>query len=150
MTETMHPLAPHHLPSFITPPGSTDTLLVAMVIALIGVIVAIGTLYLRLHSLPEHMAHKVNSTQLQLIGVLCLLALFTHNWIFWVLALLLASVNPPDFVGPLNSIARSLDRMSGSDPATDPDILEPLEPKTAAPEAPAESGPATDTDKHDA
>jgi hypothetical protein len=32
MTETPNPLAPHHLPWFITAPGETDVLLVAVVL----------------------------------------------------------------------------------------------------------------------
>ena len=49
---------------------------------------------------------------MQLIAVLAVLALFTHNNAFWVLALLLAVVRVPDFSTPLNSIAASLEKMS--------------------------------------
>ena len=40
--------------------------------------------------------------------VLAILALFTHNNLFWVAALVLALVKFPDFTSPLNSIAQSL------------------------------------------
>jgi hypothetical protein len=52
---------------------------------------------------------------MQLIGVMCLLALFTHNNLFFFAALLLAAVRLPDWSTPLNSIARSLEQQSGKD-----------------------------------
>jgi hypothetical protein len=73
---------------------------------------ALGTFYLKLHSLPERMAHRGSSTQLQLIAVLAVLALFTHNNVFWVAALLLAVVRLPDWSTPINSIAGSLSRIA--------------------------------------
>jgi len=80
-----------------------------------AVIVLLGVLYFTLHSLPERMAHKSNATQLQMISILCLLALFTHNNIFWVVAIVLAAFRPPDFVTPLNSMATSLQRLVGKE-----------------------------------
>ena len=47
------------------------------------------------------------------MAVLGLLALFTHNHIFWIAALLLAMVQFPDFSTPIYSIADSLSRMAG-------------------------------------
>ena len=73
------PSAPHHLPSFVTLPGETDWLMTVMLVFLIFVVVSVGLIYLRLHALPEHMAHRTNKIQLQLVAVLALLALFTHN-----------------------------------------------------------------------
>jgi hypothetical protein len=35
VSESIHPSAPHHLPSFITAPGDTDVLMVAVGIFLI-------------------------------------------------------------------------------------------------------------------
>jgi hypothetical protein len=58
------------------------------------------------------MAHKANHNQLQLIGLLTLLALLTHNNVLWLLALIIAALNPPDLLTPLRSMARSLARMS--------------------------------------
>jgi hypothetical protein len=58
------------------------------------------------------MAHKHNNIQLQIITVLAILALFTHNNIFWVAALLLAVVRLPDFTTPINSIAKSLEQLA--------------------------------------
>ena len=111
----MHPLAPDHLPRFITAPGETDTMMVNVGVVLVVVILLLGVLYLTLHALPDRMAHSRNSTQFQLIGVLTLLALFTHNNIFWFLAVVLAVVQIPDFMTPLTSIARSLEKATGRD-----------------------------------
>lgn len=108
MSTEVHEAAPHHLPPFITPPGETDLLNVFIVTSVLVAIVALGILYFRLHALPEQMAHRSQSTQLQLVGVLALLALFTHNNLFWVAALLLAALRMPDFVTPITSIARSV------------------------------------------
>ena len=113
------PSAPHHLPSFVTLPGETDWLMTVMLVFLIFVVVSVGLIYLRLHALPEHMAHRTNKIQLQLVAVLALLALFTHNHIFWIIALLLAMIELPDFSTPLNSIALSLEKQTGRD-RTDP------------------------------
>jgi hypothetical protein len=108
--------ATDHLPWFVTGPGQTDVLMNIMILFLMFVIFSTGVLYLRLHSLPEHMAHKANRAQLDIVGVLCLLALFTHNHIFWIAALLLAMVELPDFGGALESISQSLKRISGETP----------------------------------
>ena len=70
-----------------------------------------GVLYFKLHSIPEHLAQKHNNTQTQLIMVLAVLALFTHNHLFWIAALVLALIKIPDFISPLNSIASSLHSM---------------------------------------
>lgn len=108
---TMHPAAPAHLPGFITAPGETDPLFVGSVIFLVVLLMALGSLYFWLHSLPERIAHGTGKIQFQLVGVLALLALFTHNNLFWVLALFLALIPIPDFWTPLSSMADSLARM---------------------------------------
>lgn len=112
MAETLaHELAPHHLPAFLAGPDGSDVLFNIVVIAGIGLVLGIGTLYFTLHSLPEKMAHRSNSTQFQLIAILALLALFTHNNIFWVIALLLSAIELPNFSAPLRSIADSLEEL---------------------------------------
>ena len=111
MADGLHPQAPHHLPAFIPGPDGSDMLFTITVIFVIVAVFSLGVFYFRLHALPEKMAHKSNSTQMQLVGVLALLALFTHNNIFWVVALLLAAVRLPDFSTPLNSISRSLEEL---------------------------------------
>ena len=96
-----------HIPSYLAGPDS-DPLMFAMAIILILSVLVVGVLYFKLHAIPEHIAHGKNHTQIQLITILTILALFTHNNIFWVAALVLAVVELPDFLTPLKSIASSL------------------------------------------
>jgi hypothetical protein len=116
LTVSTHPAAPHHLPGFITAPGETDVLMVAMAVFLIAAILGVGTLFLRLHTLPERMAHKSQKLQFEIVAVLGLLALFTHIHLFWVAALLLALIDLPDFGGPLGRIAGSVEKIAGIPP----------------------------------
>ena len=114
MTQGMNPAAPHHLPPFITAPGETDVFLVGCAIFLVVAIISLGSLYFRLHALPEHLAHgKASKLQFEVVAVLALLALFTHNSGFWVAALILAIVPIPDLYGPLAGMADSLAKMAG-------------------------------------
>jgi hypothetical protein len=120
VSDLLHPSAPHHLPAFITAPGDTDVLMIVVGIVLVGSILAIGNFYLHLHSLPERMAHKSQKLQFEIVAVLCLLALFTHNHLFWVIGLFLAMVDLPDFGTPLRRIAGSVEKMAGVPPEPDP------------------------------
>jgi hypothetical protein len=130
LSASLHPLAPHHLPSFITAPGDTDILMVVVGVILLVAILFVGNVYLQIHSLPERMAHKSQKLQFEIVAVLCLLALFTHNHLFWVAGLFLALVDLPDFGTPLRSIATSVQKIAGIPP--DPDPSEPPEPTTHA------------------
>ena len=113
MTQGMNPAAPHHLPPFITAPGQTDVFLVGCAIFIIIAVITLGSLYFRLHALPEHLSHgKASKLQFEVVSVMALLALFTHNSWFWVAALLLAIVPIPDFYGPLVGMAESLAKMA--------------------------------------
>lgn len=109
---SLHPLAVDHLPSFITAPGQTDTLFGVVVIFMIAAIFTTGVLYMRLHALPEHLAHRTQKAQFEIVAVLALIALFTHSMIFWIAALLLAMIDLPDAITPLRSMAISLKRMA--------------------------------------
>jgi hypothetical protein len=120
LAEQLHPAAPHHLPSFITAPGETDILMIVVGIILIGAVLAVGNFYLHLHSLPERMAHKSQKFQFEVVAVLCLLALFTHNHLFWVIGLFLAMIDLPDFSTPLRRIAGSVEKMAGVPPEENP------------------------------
>jgi hypothetical protein len=113
VSEILHPLAPHDLPGFITAPGDTDILTVVVGILLIGAVLGVGNLYLTLHTLPERMAHKSQKLQFEIVAVLGLLALFTHNHLFWVIGLFLAMVDLPDFGTPLRRIAGSVEKIAG-------------------------------------
>ena len=112
MAESLNPAAPHHLPAFITAPGETDVLMVVMGFVLLLGILMFGILFLRLHSLPERVAHKSHKIQFEVVAVLCLIALFTHMHIFWVAALLLAMIDIPDFGGSLARIATSAEKIA--------------------------------------
>lgn len=107
-----HPLAPEHLPGYLAAADGSDHLFTAVIFLAVGAVLFLGVAYFTLHALPEKMAHKGNSTQLQLISLLAMLALFTHNNIFWVIALVLAAFRPPDIVSPLNSIATTLQNLA--------------------------------------
>ncbi|MEH2609023.1 hypothetical protein [Bradyrhizobium sp. AZCC 1693] len=120
MSEPIHPSAPHHLPSFITAPGDTDVMMVVVGIFLIVAVLAVGNFYLHLHSLPERMAHKSQKFQFEIVAVLGLLSLFTHNHLFWVIGLFLAMIDLPDFSTPLRRIAGSVEKMAGVPPEQDP------------------------------
>lgn len=116
VNEPLNPIAPHDLPGFITAPGHTDVLMVAVGIVLIGAVLLVGNLYLRLHALPEQMAHKSQKLQFEIVAVLGLLALFTHIHLFWVIGLLLAMIDLPDWGTPLRSIAGSVKQIAGVPP----------------------------------
>src|ERR1700757_3700969 len=105
-------MAPHHLPFYVTKPGETDVWMIVMGVFLIATVLAVGNLYLRLHSLPERMAHKSQKLQFEIVAVLGLVALFTHIHLFWIAALLLALVDLPDFGTPLRSIAGSVEKIA--------------------------------------
>jgi hypothetical protein len=113
VNESLNPLAPHDLPGFITAPGDTDILMVVVGIVLIGAVLGVGNLYLTLHTLPERMAHRTQKLQFEIVAVLGLLALFTHNHLFWVIGLFLAMVDLPDFGTPLRRIAGSVEKIAG-------------------------------------
>jgi hypothetical protein len=116
VSESLHPAAPHHLPAFITAPGDTDILMVVVGIVLVGSVLMVGNLYLHLHTLPERMAHKSQKLQFEIVAVLGLLALFTHNHLFWVIGLVLAMVDLPDFGTPLRRIAGSVETIANVPP----------------------------------
>src|SRR6478609_7724119 len=133
MAQDIHPAAIDHLPAFITEPGQTDYLFVAVVVFLIVAILVIGNLYFQLHAVPERMAHRTSKVQMEVVAVLALISLFTHNHLFWIAGLLLAFVHIPDFSTPLYSIAQSLGKLAGRDPETSGDpalVTEPAEEST--------------------
>ena len=108
-----HPAASHHLPWFLTAPGDTDILFTITTIVVIATVFGLGSLFFRLHSLPERLGHK--KLQFEIVAVLGLLSLFTHVHAFWVAGLLLALIDLPDFQTPLKRIATSLEKISGTE-----------------------------------
>jgi hypothetical protein len=137
LSEQLHPQAPHHLPFFIPAPGETDVLMVVMGIFLVAAVLWVGTLYWRLHSLPERMAHKSQKLQFEIVAILGLLSLFTHIHLFWVAGLLLALIDLPDFGTPLRSIASSVEKMAGTPPDVGPEVEH--EAKSASSSPPAQA-----------
>ena len=116
MAGSLNSAAPHHLPPFIAAPGETDILMVVMAVFLVIAVLAVGILFLRLHTLPERIAHKSKKLQFEIVAVLGLLALFTHIHIFWVAGLLLALIDLPDFGGALGRMAGALEKIAGIAP----------------------------------
>jgi hypothetical protein len=104
------------MPSFITAPGETDVLMVVMGVILALAVLGFGIVFLRLHTLPERMAHKSQKIQFEIVAVLGLIALFTHMHIFWVAGLLLALIDFPDFGTSLKRIAGSAEKVAGLNP----------------------------------
>jgi multisubunit Na+/H+ antiporter MnhF subunit len=83
-----------------------------MAIVLLAAVLGFGILFLRLHSLPERIAHKSHKLQFEIVAVLCLIALFTHIHIFWVIGLVLAMIDFPDIGGWLGRIAGSVEKIA--------------------------------------
>ena len=108
------------MPFYITAPDSTDYLMVGTGIFLVAAVLWVGTLYWRLHSLPERMAHKSQKLQFEVVAVLGLISLFTHNHIFWIAGLLLALIDIPDFGTPMRTIADSVERIADATPGAAP------------------------------
>jgi hypothetical protein len=133
LSEQLHPMAPHHLPFYLAPGSGTDVLMVVMGIFLVGTVLWVGTLYWRLHSLPERMAHKSQKMQFELVAVLGLISLFTHMHIFWVAGLLLALIDIPDFGTPMRSIADSVEKIADATQGEQSAVAEPDAPPPEKP-----------------
>ena len=106
--------------------------MVVMAIFLVLTVLAVGLLFLRLHTLPERMAHKSQKLQFEIVAVLGLLALFTHQHIFWVAGLLLAVIDLPDFGTPLRRIAGSVEQIAGIAPGQGAKAAEDVEAASIA------------------
>lgn len=75
---------------------------------------------------------------MKLVPVLTILALFTHNPVFWVLALLLAVIRIPDFLTPINSIASSLKKLTDDEENIDTTHNSRAETTTQIEDSPSE------------
>ena len=134
MNETSALVVREHLPFYITGPGESDILFAAVAVALVLVIIGFGAFYFTIQAIPDRMVKGSSKAQMQIVGLLGLISLFTMNNIYWVAALLIAAVRIPDFVSLFKSQARSQKKMSQS--------LAGMEPRTAtASEMPAAAGP---------
>jgi hypothetical protein len=124
LTDQLHPMTPHHLPFYIARPGETDWLMIAMGIFLIAAVLFIGNIYLRLHTLPDRLAHKSQKIQFEIVAVMCLISLFTHIHLLWIAALLLAMIDLPDFSTPLTRIAGSVEKIADAEDTSARDAAE--------------------------
>jgi hypothetical protein len=127
-----HTAATQHLPLFVTAPGETDVLMVVTAAILILSVFGFGIFFLRLHTLPERVAHRGHKIQFEIVAIMGLLALFTHMHIFWVAGLLLAFIDIPDFGGFLGRIAGSVEKIAGVKPGAGADgVPNPGRPEDA-------------------
>jgi|SRR5690348_6667494 len=134
MSQAVNPIATDPLPSFITVPGGTDVLMVIMAVFSAVAVLSFGILFLRLHTLPERLAHKSQKIQFEIVAVLGLISLFTHMHIFWIIGLLLALIEIPDFGGMLRRIATSVESIAGvKAPIADPAHQERVQEAEAHP-----------------
>ena len=126
-------MAPEHLPGFLPGPDGSDPLFTAVVVVIVLLALLGGVLYFKLHAVPEHVAHRRNSGQMQLVAVLAILALLTHNNAFWVAALLFSVIRFPDLMTPIRSIDQSLKVLAGRPEETPAGAEAEAAPPTAAP-----------------
>lgn len=107
----MHPMAPAHLPSFAPGMDGSDGMLFNTGVFLVIAISCIGILIFMIHAIPEKVAHRSRKAQMEIVSVLCLLSLLSHNHIFWVIGLFLAFVDFPKLGEPFSRIALALERI---------------------------------------
>lgn len=132
MSASPNPIATTHVPFFITAPGETDVLFNVTLVFVVACIILTGVVFLTIHSLPERMAHKSKKILLDLIALLCLLALLTHEHLFWFAAIVLAFIDIPDFLTPVNRIASSVATMAGQEAGEKPAEVSTSRPPEAA------------------
>src|ERR1700758_2476037 len=128
MTNSPSVLAPEHLPFFVTPPGETDVLFNIMVVFVVVCVVGVGVIFFTIHTLPERMAHRTKKVQLDIVAILCLISLFTNEHIYWIAAMILAFIELPDFLTPIQRIASAAEDIARQAPRA-----ETAEAEVAAP-----------------
>ena len=137
MSASPNPIATTHLPFFVTAPGQTDVLFNVTLVFVVACIILTGVVFLTIHSLPERMAHKSKKILLDLIALLCLLALLTHEHLFWFAAIVLAFIDIPDFLTPVTRIAKSVETMARQEVGDKPeDRPAPASPDAATADQP--------------
>ena len=102
-----------HLPFYITAPGETDVLFGAVAVTPVAILIGFGALYFTIQAIPDRIVKGTSKAQMQLVGLLGLISLFTMNNLYWVAAILIAAVRIPDFMTPLKDIARSMRVQAG-------------------------------------
>jgi hypothetical protein len=143
LTTPANPIATAHLPFFITAPGDTDVLFNITLAFVVASIVGLGIFFWTLHSLPERMAHRSKKIQFDIVALLALIGLFTHEHAFWIAALLLAYIDFPDFLAPFRRMATAVETIAEQDGAgSSADQTSSDAPKTAMAEAGSPAGEA--------
>ena len=110
------------LPFWVTAPGDTDGFLIVVGLFLVAVLLGFGALYFTIQAIPDKMAAGAHKVQMQLVGILGLISLFTMNNAFWIAAILVAAV-PLHEILPLRPAVEgaSLDEQEmGPDDPDDP------------------------------
>ncbi|MBI5260680.1 MAG: hypothetical protein HY852_02535 [Bradyrhizobium sp.] len=146
MAAQPNPVATHDLPFFITAPGDTDTLFNVVAVFVLLCVIGLGVIFLTIHSLPERVAHKSKKVQFDIVAILGLLALLSHEHVFWVAALLLAFIDIPDFSTPVKRVVTAVEAIARQQaPATlkTSDSGEEM-PKTPIEGQPQPGGPVSD------
>ena len=92
MKSTLSEEALELFPFWLTAPGETDVFLIAVGIALMLVLLGFGALYFTVQAIPERMAAGTHKAQMQVVGILGLISLFTLNNAYWIAAILLAAI----------------------------------------------------------
>ena len=92
----------------------------------------------RAHASAEGSSTWTSPTWAKLaFALLCLLALLTHEHIFWFIAIVLAFIDIPDFLTPVTRIARSVETMAGQEVGDKPeDRSVPASPEAAIADKP--------------
>lgn len=80
------------LPFFVVAPGGTDFLMLVIGIFLVLVLLGLGALYFTVQAIPDRMASGSHKIQMQMVGILGVISLFTMNNAFWVAGILLAAI----------------------------------------------------------
>jgi len=136
-----NPIATDHVPFFITPPGGTDALFHVVAWFVVACIIGIGVIFFTIHTLPERMAHRTKKVQLDIVAILCLISLFTNEHIYWIAAMILAFIELPDFLTPIQRIASAAEDIAGKPPGETPEAG-PAEADHADAARPAQKGAA--------
>jgi len=145
MAAELHPAASHHhMPGFMTAPGESDLLMVVTGLFLLAGVVGFGVFYWTLHSLPERLAHRNHKLRFEIVAVLGLISLFTHEHIYWIAGLLLALVDLPDFGGWMGRVAGSVEKIAGVSESQKP----PETPESEALDRKPADGPTKTPQEH--
>ena len=125
MNESSVTVAHELLPFYITAPGESDILFGAVAVFLVAVVIGFGALYFTIQAIPDRMVEGAGKAQMQVVGLLGLISLFTMNNLYWIAAILLAAIRIPDLLTPLTEIGQALKAgalRGGGQPVERPEI----------------------------